>query len=46
MHASVWVHHIVPALAHNIAKQPDEMKKWIAEEEVACAENNLNSRSS
>ena len=47
MHVSVWVHLIVPALAQKIAaEQRDEMKKWIAEEELACAENNFKSRSS
>ena len=46
MHASVRVHLIVTALAQKIAEQPDEVKKWIAEEELACAENNFKSRSS
>ena len=38
MHPFVCVHLIVSALALKVAEQPDEVKKWTAEEELACAE--------
>jgi hypothetical protein len=32
------LHQLLPGF---VIEQPDEMKKWIAEEELACAENNF-----
>ena len=46
VHAFVCAPYCVSALALKFAEQPDEVKKWIAEEELACAENNFKSRSS